>query len=144
MSKHDVYTYTPEERHCIEGLAIENERGDLIDWFWGGSTVSHRQYVSRDAADLTLVANLDEYELTPRDGRESNKDYAEADRLVIHSQHGLQRAHYVRKGASPDHSVRIQNARARLEGAESAARSAQRDVEWARTMLAALEAEASA
>lgn len=143
MSAGDVYTYSPKERHCIEGLAIENERGELIDWFWGGSAVSHRQHVSRDAEDLELIANLDEYELTPRDGRESNRDYAPEDRLMIHSQRGLQRVYYIRKGAEPDLSTRIENARWRLSEAESNARSAQYQVERAQDELARLEAEAA-
>lgn len=142
MSARDVYTYTPKERHCIEGLAIENERGDLIDWFWGGSTVSYRQRVARDAEDLTLVANLGDYELTARDGRESNSDYAPKDRLTITSQHGWQRMHYFRKGAAPDISTRIENARAALHEAEAEARSAQHRVEWAQESLAKLESEA--
>ena len=142
MSAGDVYTYTPEEHHCIEGLAIENERGDLIDWFWGGSAVSHRQHVSRDAEDLTLIANLNDYDLTARDGRESNKDYAPEDRLVIHSQHRLQRTYYVRKGSKPGLATKIENARQRLEEAESAARSARFSVEWAQKELAELEAAA--
>jgi len=138
MSNRDVYTYTPTDNHCIEGLAIENERGDLIDWFWGGSTVSHRQYVSRDAADLTKIANLDDYELMPRDGRESNEEYAPADRLIIHSQHGLQRTHYIRKGAEPDLITRIENARQQLRNAEVDLSSAQFNVKWAQGQLAKL------
>jgi hypothetical protein len=143
MTANDVYTYSPEDHHCIEGLAIENERGDLIDWFWGGSAVSHRQHVSRDAAGLTLIANLGDYDLTPRGGRSGNQDYAPEDRLMIHSQHGLQRVHYVRKGAKPDLSTKIENARKRLEDAEAELRSAQHRVEWAQTVLAGLEAEES-
>jgi len=142
MSTGDVYTYTTEDHHCIEGLAIENDRGELIDWFWGGLVVSHRQHVSRDAEDLKLIANLNDYDLTARDGRESNKDYAPEDRLMIHSQHMLQRTHYIRKGAKPDLATKIENARQRLEEAESAARSARFSVEWAQKELAELEAAA--
>ena len=144
MSAGDVYTYSPDERHCIEGLAIEDERGKLVDWFWGGLIVSHRQYVGRDAEDLTLIANLNDYDLTPRDGRESSRDYAPEDRLMIHSQHGLQCVHYVRKGARPDLATRIENARWRLENAEADAWSAKRSVEHARESLAKLEAEPAA
>ncbi|MET0993139.1 MAG: hypothetical protein ABWY20_03235 [Mycobacterium sp.] len=141
MSAGDVYTYSPKQHHCMEGLAIENERGKIIDWFWSGDVVGN-QVVSPDAEDLTLIANLGDYEMTPRDGRESNEDYAPDDRLVIHSQHGLQRTHYIRKGAKPDLSTKIENARERLEDAEYKARSARHAVEWARDALAELEAQA--
>jgi len=141
MSAGDVYTYTPKQHHCMEGLAIENERGQIIDWFWSGDIVGN-QVVSRDAEDLKLIANLNDYDLTARDGRESNKDYAPEDRLMIHSQHMLQRTHYIRKGAAPDLATKIENARQRLEEAESAARSARFSVEWAQKELAELEASA--
>jgi hypothetical protein len=141
MTAGDVYTYTPARHHCTEGLAIEDERGRLFDWYWGSSRDSMLdKVVSSDAEDLEFIANLGDYDLTPRDGRESNRDYAPEDRLVIHSQHGLQRTYYVRKGATPDLSTKIENAREKLRDAESAARSAQFQVDWAREELAKLEA----
>jgi hypothetical protein len=144
MSAGDVYTYTPTQRHCREGLAIEDERGRLHDWFWGSSRDPMLdKVVPRDAADLTFVANLNDYELTPRDGCESNREYARKDRLVITSQHGLQRTYYVRKGAKPDLATKVENARAELRDAEEKARQAQRNVEWAQKDLANLEAEAT-
>lgn len=139
MATGDVYTYIPTQHHCREGLAIENDRGRLIDWFWGGHDLSLDNIVDRDADALTFVANLNDYELTPRDGRESNRDYAPADRLVIHSQHGLQLTHYIRKGASPDLSTKIANARIRVAEAESDLRSAESAVKWARKDLEDLE-----
>jgi hypothetical protein len=142
MSAGDVYTYTPHERHCTEGLAIEDERGKLIDWFWGGSRDSMLdKIVSRDAADLTLVANLGDYDLTPMDGRQGNHDYAPEDRLVLHAQHGLQKTHYIRKGAAPDKATKIENARSRLTQAESDARYAQFRLDRAREELAHLEGD---
>ena len=143
MSTKDVYTYSPKEYHCTEGLAIENDRGLLIDWFWGGDVVSHRQYVDRDAEDLKLIANLNDYELTPRDGRESNCNYAPEDRLVITSQHGLQQTFYIRKGSIMDLATRIKNACERLEEAQSEMRSAQRRVEYAQEALNEIEKEKS-
>lgn len=143
MTAGDVYTYTPDQHHCTEGLAIEDERGRIIDWYWGNSRdAMFDKIVSRDAADLNLVANLGDYDLTPRDGRESNREYAPEDRLVITSQHGLQRTYYIRKGAIPDLATKIENARADLRDAESAARSAQFRMERAQDTLARLEAEA--
>lgn len=140
MTTGDVYTYTPTQSHCHEGLAIEDERGRLYDWYWGSSRDSMLdKIVSRDAKDLTFIANLNDYELTARDGRESNKDYAPADRLVITSQHGYQRTYYIRKGATPDLSTKIANARRKLEEAESEMRAASFRVEWARKELSALE-----
>jgi len=143
MSTGDVYTYTPTQHHCREGLAIEDERGRLYDWFWGSSRDSMLdKVVPRDAQDLTFVANLNDYELTARDGRESNSEYAREDRLVITSQHGLQRTYYVRKGAKPDLATKIENARTELREADEKARQAHRNVEWAQKKLARLEAEA--
>jgi hypothetical protein len=140
----DVYTYTPERHHCTEGLAIEDERGRLYDWYWGTSRDSMLdKIVSRDATDLKFIANLNDYELTAQDGRQSNKDYAREDRLVITSQHGYQRTHYVRKGARPDLATRIANARERLGDAEAELRSAESSVKWAQRELAEIEAEAT-
>ena len=140
MSAGDVYTYSPTQRHCTEGLAIEDERGRLFDWYWGSSRDSMLdKTVSRDAEDLKLIANLNDYDLTPQDGRQGNSEYAPKDRLVIHSQHGLQRTYYIRKGATPDLSTKIENAREELRKAEEAMRSARRSVERAREELARLE-----
>ena len=145
MSAGDVYTYTPTQRHCTEGLAIEDERGRLQDWYWGSTRDSMLdKVVSRDAADLTFVANLNDYELTPRNGQESNADYAPTDRLVITAQHGYQRTYYIRKGATPDLATKIDNARARLEEAESDLRSAQFRVQWAADELTALKEQEKA
>jgi hypothetical protein len=145
VSAGDVYTYTPERRHCTEGLAIENEHGKLIDWFWGGSYDSlTSKYVGSDATNLTLIANLGDYELTPRGGRESNHDYAEKDRLVIHSQHGLQKTFYVRKGSKPDLATKIDNARWQVQEAEADLHAAQRTLDRAEAELSMLEAQAAA
>jgi hypothetical protein len=144
MTAGDVYTYTPKQHHCTEGLAIEDERGNLFDWFWGNSRDSMLdKRVARDAEDLKLIANLADYELTPRDGRESNRDYAPEDRLTITSQHGLQRTYYVRKGSSPDLATKIANARSEVVKAEVDLSSAQFNVKWAKGKLAELEAEAT-
>jgi hypothetical protein len=144
MTAGDVYTYTPKQHHCTEGLAIEDERGRLYDWYWGDSRDPMLdKIVSRDAEDLEFVANLNDYELTPQGGRQSNREYAQEDRLVIHSQHGYQRTYYIRKGARPDLATKIENAREELREAELKLSSAKADVEWAKKGLAALEAEAS-
>ena len=142
MTHNDVYRYQPQETHCIEGIAVENDRGVLVDTFWGigassGHVVGREQY-------LEHLANLDDYELSPRDGTEGVQDYAPADRLVITSQHGHCRTNFIRKGAKPDLSTKIDNARRHLEDAEAALRTAKSRVEWARQDLALLEAERDA
>lgn len=144
MTAGDVYTYTPAQHHCHEGLAIEDERGRLYDWYWGSSRDSMLdKIVSPDATDLTLIANLGDYDLTAQGGRASSEDYAREDRLVITSQHGYQRTHYVRKGAKPGLSTKIKNARMRVEHAEVDLSSAQFNLRWAQDKLAELEAEAA-
>lgn len=140
MTAGDVYSYTPEDRHCMEGLAIENERGKLIDNFWHGEVV-WRQVITRDAADLTLIANLGDYDKLGQ--YDDINDYAKSDRLVITAQHGCQRTYYVRKGATPDLATKIENARAAVAKAEAEAQSAQRHVERAKQELASLLAEAN-
>ena len=143
MAQNDVYRYHPAEHHCHEGIAVENEHGVLVDTFWGIGDWSGRK-VGRDAEDLELIGNLDNYELSPRNGIEGVADYAPADRLVITSQHGHRRTHYIRIGAKPDLATKIENARRSLADAESALRSAEGRVVWARKDLEALEAERDA
>jgi len=142
MSAGDVYTYNPENHHCMEGLAVENERGRIIDWFWGGDVVGNQviDIIDPKVTDLEKIANLNDYELTPRNGRESNADYAPEDRLVLTAQHGLQRTYYIRIGAKPDLATQIENAEYALEEAKSEARSAQYRVERASEALAKLKA----
>lgn len=141
MTAGDVYTYTPKNTHCTEGLAIENERGQLVDWYWSGDIVWD-QIVGKDAEDLEKIANLNDYELTRHGGRESNKDYASEDRLTITAQHGHQRTYYTRKGATPDLTTKIENAEDVLWHAHDQLRTAQRAVERAQEALDKLLSEA--
>lgn len=142
MAHNDVYRYNPQERHCNEGIAVENDRGVLVDTFWGlGDSMGH--VVGRNQ-HLEHLGNLDDYERLTRNASHPFEDYAPADRLAVPSQHGLQRALFIRIGAQPDLATKIENARRSLEEAEAQLRSAEHRVEWARKDLAELEAERDA
>lgn len=140
MAKNDVYRYRPQQHHCTEGIAVENDRGVLLDTFWGlDNSVGLSHVVGREQY-LEHLGNLDDYERIGRNSEHPFQDYAPADRLVVTSQHGLERALFVRKGAAPDHGTQVANARQALEDAVAAAESAQRRVDSARRELASLEA----
>jgi hypothetical protein len=143
VAENDVYRYRPQQHHCREGIAVENDRGVLIDTFWGlDSSLGLDQIVGRDQR-LERLGNLDDYVRIGRSAEHPFEDYAPADRLVVPSQHGLQRALFVRRGAQPDHATRVANARRQLEDDVAAAESAQHRVERARAELARLEAAAA-
>lgn len=139
MAENDVYRYRPAVHNCLEGIAIENEHGVLYDTYWGIDDAG-AECVGRDAQDLTLIGNLGDYERIDRNAEHPFDDYAPVDRLAITSQHGLQRALFVRKGADPDHATKVRNARNELEDATHAVEAAQRRAERARQALADLEA----
>lgn len=140
MSAGDVYRYTPEDRHCREGLAIEDDRGQLIDNFWSGDRDPFLMHiVPRDARDLEFKGNLGDYDkLHPFD---DISDYAREDRLVVTAQHGHRRTYYVRKGAQPDLATKIENAQSAVEVAERKLDSARRQLDWKRSELATLKAQ---
>lgn len=144
VAENDVYRYIPQDPHCREGVAVENDRGVLIDTFWGlGNSVGLTHVVGREQY-LEHLGNLNDYDRVDRNAEHPFEDYAPADRLVIPSQHGFQRALFIRKGATPDQATKVRNARQALEDAVAAAESAQRRVERAREALAGLEAAARA
>jgi hypothetical protein len=140
MTAGDVYTYYPTQHHCREGLAIENDRGVLIDNFWSGDHDPFLTHpVPHDAAGLELKGNLKDYDKLGK--YDDINDYAQADRLVVTAQHGLQRTYYVRKGAKPDLTTKIENARRDVEVAGRAVGSAERTLAYAKEKLAELESQ---
>jgi hypothetical protein len=141
----DVLDYIPDGgRHCREGIAIVNERGDAVDTFWDSGSESHL-LTEAELATAGLRFRLGDYrELGKTHWDRGHKDtwltYAPADRQVTTAQHGLQSTLYVRNGAEPDLDTQIANAREAVQEAEHAVGSAQSRLEWRREDLAKLEA----
>ena len=134
----DVIRYEPQNRWCHDGYAIAEARDGrliLIDTYWisSGSVVSPSSY--------EVLFNLGDYE-EKRAGEWET--YAPTDRQYLPRHSGYQTVHLVRRGATPDLSTQIQNARERVAEAEEKVRSAQWGLDLARRDLAALEAAADA
>lgn len=138
-----VVRYTPDParhdpRWCREGMAIADERGLLIDTYWGCG--QDRHIVRGDELEtVEVLFHLDDFdELGPR-SKEQWKTYAPDDRQRVTSQHGLQERLFIRKGAEPDIATQIANAEEKVRQAEYDAESAGRHLDWAREDLAKLQ-----
>lgn len=142
MSAGDVYTYALKDRWCREGIAIETEKGTLLDTFWHTSPrdfmVDH-YLTPEEVATAELLGNLDDYERFERGGKHYNAagfdGYAESDRFTVTSQHGLTAHRFIRKGAEPSRSHIIAKARKDVSDALAKRDDAMRSVESARAML---------
>lgn len=133
-------TLTRPNRHCREGTAILNDRGVLVDTFWGGALVNDAHVLTEEeAATARLLFNIGDYAELGRTQAHQFEQYAPADRQVLTSQHGLQRRLFVRIGAQVDHATIVDNARRKVDEAEARVRSAQLHLDWAREDLARLE-----
>lgn len=139
-----VVRYTPDpSRHdprwCREGMAVADERGVLLDTFWGTGSEAHR-LLPVEIATVELEFHLDDFDELDRwrPNEQLWLTYAPADRQRITHQHRLQQRLFIRKGAQPDLSTQIENAEAKVRKAEEAVKSAERDLGWARKELAAL------
>jgi hypothetical protein len=134
----DVVRYEPESRWCHDGYAIAQHHGNLagelvlVDTYWSGSGGLVRP------ESYEVLFNLADYEEVPVGKWET---YASADREYIPVHSGYRTRHLVRKGATPDLSTQIENARERVSDAEQQVRSAQWSLDYARNELAALEAQ---
>lgn len=142
----DVLRYQPDERHCREGMAIINDSGRALDTFWWYSGDEHL-LTSNELATAELEFNLNDYNQADGSTRHIQKGkwekYAPSDRGLITSQHGLQPHYYVRKGAVEDWATQINNARQKVDDAVAMAKSAQRQVGYAREDLERVIAAAS-
>lgn len=138
----DVVRYEPKSTWCHDGYAIAELRRDgqlvLVDTYWSGG--SDGAVVGPDVP-YELLFNLADYEEKPAYVWER---YAPADRQYIPKHAGYRTVHLVRKGATPDLSTQIENARERVTEAEDKLRTAQNDLDWRRRELAELEAQAGA
>jgi len=139
MRPGDVFRYQPESTWCHDGWAIAEERRDgrvvLVDTYWGasgGTVVNPRE--------PEFQFNLSDYE-TKRNGEWER--YAPADRRYIPQHSGYQTVLLVRKGATPDLTTEIENARERVTEAEQNVSSAEWSLKMARRDLAELEQRAT-
>lgn len=140
----DVLSYLSSHRHCREGSAFVTDRG-VFDTYWRpyGDGESHRltERELQTAEARFNVNDFDALDLYSATSRPTWETYHPDDRGRISSQHGLQEALFVRRGAQPDLATQIENAREALAVAESKLRSAEWDVEMRRRDLADLEAK---
>ena len=138
-----VFDYDVDgSRHCREGVATGEENG-LFDTFWGVSGERHR-LTEAEAESARLRFNTDDFEEVGRYSKGVPSEWAERhpdDRETIPSQHGLQQRWFIRKGSQPDHATRLANAQQSLEEAESALRSAESRVLWAREDVEKIKVE---
>jgi len=141
-----VVRYKPDpSRHdprwCREGMAIADERGLLIDTYWGSGQDAH---ILRGAEleGVEVLFHFDEFDELDRwrPNVQEWETYAPADRQRVTSQHGLQQRLFIRKGAEPDLATQIANAEEKVCEAEYNVESANRRLEWAREDLAKLAA----
>lgn len=137
-----VLSYTPSQHHCREGLACVDDRGVARDTFWrtGGDSESH-VLTGKEIASATVVFNVGEFVALDRyssGARQVWETYHPDDRAWITSQHGLQEALFVRRGASPHLGTQIENARAAVATAQSSVRVAEHELERRRSDLSAL------
>lgn len=134
----DVVRYSREERHCREGQAIAETRGDriiLIDTFWGSGMDAH-VLTEAELATAEFQFNLRDYRPVTRN--ETWADFHPSNRVEVTHQHGLQRARYVRIGAEPDMSTRIENAKERVEEAERELEYSTARLKWCKEELVSL------
>lgn len=139
-------TLSRPNRWCREGMAT-TERGEdrtvLVDTYWDGGSERH-VLTPAEVSTAEVLFNLDDYEELPRYQPASSRGrwamYAPADRQVITSQHGLTVRYFVRKGAQPDPSTQVDNARVALDEAKAALSSAQSAVAYRQAELERLTA----
>jgi hypothetical protein len=145
----DVLHYTPsgafEPMHCRQATAVVYEDGRAVDTFWGIDDRSDGHVLNdKELETAELKFRLGEFRKLGEHWDRKNDEwmtYAPADRQRIGSQHQYQSTYYVRIGAEPDLDTQIANARAELEEAEEAVKSAERRLCWKREDLAKLEGQ---
>lgn len=134
----DVVKYEPASNWCRDGYAIAKQERDgsvvLTDTYWTSS--SGGDTIDAETTPFEFLFNLADYE-EKRIGEWEK--YAPADRRYIPKHAGYHTVHLVRKGATPDLSTQIENARERVTEAEDALRMAQHSLDWRRRELAELE-----
>jgi hypothetical protein len=142
-----VVRYTPAPRYegdrqprwCREGMAIADDRGRLVDTYWGSGGDAH-VVTAAEAASVEVLFYLEDFDELDRwrPDVEKWRTYAPEDRQRVTMQHGLQQRLFIRKGAVPARETMIANARGKVAEAEDEVRSAQSTLRWAQEDLDAL------
>ena len=140
----DVLAYVPRWHHCREGAAFVKDNGVAVDTYWRHTDSSAALLNLEELATAELRFNVNDYDaldIYSPSSRSTWLTYHPDARGRIPSQHGLQEALFVRRGAVPDLATQIENARAEVEKAESAVRVAQDRLTFRREDLESLEAK---
>lgn len=148
----DVLRYTPEDgRWCREGMALVSQypSSSLLrahDTYWGSSGDRHL-LTDDELQTAELIFNVMDYDEIGSNSRHMDEakwsTFAETDRQLITSQHGLQKRWFVRKGAEPSWEQQIKNARGALDEALREADAAVRNVGYRHAELTLLIDKAS-
>jgi len=139
-----VIRYTPSNRHCREGIALINDAGYAVDTFWGSSCCDSHILHEDDLASAQVefdTADFDELQAHAVVSRATWEKYAPADRARIPSQHGLQEALFIRRGAVTCIDTQIAAAQREVDDAEARVRFAQANLRGRKEDLARLVAE---
>lgn len=151
FSPGDVLRYTPYGgMHARQGTAIVRDNGRAVDTYWDEQGNGECHLLRPDElASAELLFNVGDYEVIGTVGHCAPSDewkwlqYHPDDRQRIGSQHQYCALLFVRKGAKPDLSTRITNARQAVADAESHLESARHRLHWCQDDLAKLEAQAA-
>lgn len=143
----DVLSYVPETSHCREGTAFVTDPDRAVDTYWQprGDGESH-VLTEQELATARVRFNVYDFDALDRyspSSRETWEKYHPDDRGRISSQHGLQEALFIRRGAKPDLATQIESARAAVESAERELSAAKRNLHRRQEKLAGLMAVAN-
>lgn len=141
----DVVSYLPRWSHARERTAYVLENGKAVDTFWHTFAHDGALLNEEELATAEVRFNVGDYEALDRYAATSRakwETFHPSDRGRITSQHGLQEALYLRRGAKPHLDTQIENARRRVELAERDLRTAEWRLDGRRQELAELEASA--
>lgn len=129
----DVVRYDIDgSHHCREGVAIANAAGVLFDTYW---TSDNHRLTATEYATARLSFNLNDFdEVGPHSS--TFEDYAETDRGILTSQHGLRVRRFLRRGAQPSLLAKMNRIEAQIATATHDRDFAQRTIERLEAELA--------
>lgn len=139
----DVLSYIPRWHHARETTAFVRDDGTAVDTFWRHTDSSAAVLNEDELATAEVRFNANDYDALDIYSHSSRAEwltYHPDDRGRIPSQHGLQEALFIRKGAKPHLDTQIANAERAVREALDEVNGAQRRLEWRREDLAKLEA----
>lgn len=134
------YTYHPDSHWCNEGIAQADDKGRLIDTYWGIDASPECELSRKERESAVFFFNPEFYDMLPdaKYSEENWEKFAPSDRERVTSQHGLQVRYFVRKGAKHHLATQIENAKRKLEEANMELRNAKYRADRAENDLAEL------